>query len=394
MFADKDGRHEPLDLEARALERPDVIPQGCRSIGASEDVLVEEQAPDEILVLPGLSETRQLNIHGAVILEHVVALAEKGGELSNADVLAHFELRDLVVLLLGGVPVVHAQNPALLLRNARVSQHVIAPGGAILGNGDAGNLCSVVYTGKLGQRAPARPNVQKGLALLELELLAHNGHLVVLELLQRLLTRRVRDDAAGVNHAGAEEPGIVIVSGVVVGADLLHVLVLGVEEHVGPKGEQNVLEQIPREAKLGPVVAVLEHVQDVALEISLAINVHFRKGLDGHFVGSAPLGLVGGILEGHVRLNGAARQLDMLIDARAKVGHVGPVGNQNGEKRENAKEDGRLEAAAHEAAQEVGHAHQEDSQNNVGEALAPGALSRQRGIVDGRRLELQLAQGH
>ncbi len=41
-----------------------------------------------------LSQARQLHVHRAVVLEHVVALAEEAGELADANVLAHLQLGD------------------------------------------------------------------------------------------------------------------------------------------------------------------------------------------------------------------------------------------------------------------------------------------------------------
>ena len=48
----------PLDLKSSPLERADVVPQRRRSVSTAEDVLVQVDAPDEVLVLPGLAETR------------------------------------------------------------------------------------------------------------------------------------------------------------------------------------------------------------------------------------------------------------------------------------------------------------------------------------------------
>lgn len=47
----------------------------------------------------------------------------------------------------------------------------------------------------------------------------------------------VRDQAAGVDHARAQEEGVVVVAGVVGGAHLGHVLRAGVEEGVFEEGE-------------------------------------------------------------------------------------------------------------------------------------------------------------
>ena len=64
------------------------------------------------------------------------------------------------------------------------------------------------------------------LARLQPQFLAHQLQLVVLELLERLLPRRVADDTRRVDHARAEEPIVKVVAAVVVVADLVLVLVL------------------------------------------------------------------------------------------------------------------------------------------------------------------------
>lgn len=332
--------------------------------------------------MPSLTETRQLDVHGAIVLEHVVALLEETSKLADTDVLAHFQLGDLVELLLGDVAVVHAQDAALLLGDAGVAQDIVAPGSAVLSNGDTGDLGAVVDRGKLGEGAPAGANVKHGLSFLELELLADDGHLVVLELLEGLLARRVGDDAGGVNHAGTEEPGVVVVAGVVVGTDLFHVLVLGMEEDVDKEGEDDELEEVEGEAKVGPVVAVLKDVENVAVEVGLAIDVHFGEGLDGHLGATGPLGLVGGVLEGDVGLDGAAGELCIIVDALAVGGLEAPVGNEDGEEGEDAKEDLSLEATADETGEEPGDANQEATEDKVGEALAAGAFGGEGRVVD------------
>lgn len=44
-----------LDFPSRTFDRANVVVEWARSVGAREDVLVHEETPDEILVLPALS---------------------------------------------------------------------------------------------------------------------------------------------------------------------------------------------------------------------------------------------------------------------------------------------------------------------------------------------------
>jgi hypothetical protein len=49
------GAHKPLNLKASPLKTPHIVPQRRRSVGTTENVLVQVNAPDEILVLPRLA---------------------------------------------------------------------------------------------------------------------------------------------------------------------------------------------------------------------------------------------------------------------------------------------------------------------------------------------------
>lgn len=378
--------NSPLNLKASPLKRARVVPQGSRSVSATEDVFVQVDAPDEVLVLPSLTETRQLHVHGTVVLEHVVALAEKGSELLDANVLAHLKLRDLVEFLLGDVAVVHAEDFALLLGDAGAAERVGGVGGALLCDGDTGDLGAVVQTGEFGESTPAAADVEHGLALLQVELLADHGHLVVLQFLEGLLAGGVRDDTAGVDHARAEEPGVVVVTAVVVGTDLLHVLLLGVQQDVTSEGTEEEFHERPGECEVAPVVAVLQDVEEVAVDVSLTVDVHLGEVLDGHLgpAAVAALQLIG--LEGDVGLNGPVRQLGLVVDARAVARSPGPDDNQDREEEEDAKENLGFPADAEQVAKVPGDSNEGGEQDVVVEARISCALSGKRGILDGRSL--------
>lgn len=177
-----------------------------------------------------------------------------------------------------------------------------------------------------------------------------------------------------------------IIARVVVGADLLHVLLLAVEEDIGEKGEDDELEQVQGEAKVGPVVAVLEDVEDVTIEVDLAVDVHFGKGLDGDLGAARPLGLVGSILEGDVGLDRAAGELGVFVDAGAEGGLETPVGNQDREEGENAEEDFGLEAATNQTREEPGDTDEETAEDEIGEAVVARTFGGQGRVVDGGRL--------
>lgn len=216
---------DSLDLEPGTLELVGKPAQWARGISTGEDVLVHEQTPDEVLILPGLTETSDLEEEDTIIVKHVVDLGEERTEVTDADVLGHLKAGDLVVAALGNrdITVVHAQDLALLLWNASLAKGTVAPGRLVATEGDTSNLSTVVDTGKAGKGTPAAADVEKALARLEVNLFAHNSQLVVLELLEGLLRFDVRDDTRGVNHAGTKEPAVEVITAVVMITNLLFI---------------------------------------------------------------------------------------------------------------------------------------------------------------------------
>lgn len=212
-----------LDLEASALAAVNEPAERGRGIGAGEDVLVHEKTPDEILKLPVLTETSNLQEEDTIVVEHVMNLLEETVEVADTNVLGHLQTGNLAVATLrdGDITVVHAQNLALVLGNASIAQSLVAPSSLVAAESDTGGLGAIVDTGEAGKSAPAAADVEKLLVLLELNLFANNSKLVVLELLQRLLLVDVGNDTRSVDHTRAEEPAVKVITAVVVVTDLL-----------------------------------------------------------------------------------------------------------------------------------------------------------------------------
>lgn len=99
-----------LDLETSTLETVDDESKRGTSIGTREDVLVHEQTPDEVLVLPRLAETSDLQEENTIVIEHVVDLGQESAEVTDTDVLGHLETGNLLVATLDarGIAVVGA----------------------------------------------------------------------------------------------------------------------------------------------------------------------------------------------------------------------------------------------------------------------------------------------
>lgn len=373
-----------LDLEASALERVDEPAEGGRGIGTGEDVFVHEQTPDEVLVLPRLSETGNLQEEDTIVVHHVGNLRQELAEVTDTDVLGHLQTGDLVVAALGDgdVSVVHAQDVALLLGDTSLAQGVVAPGSLVAAEGDTGSLGAVVDTGKAGEGAPATADIQEPLVLLEADLLAHDGQLVVLELLEALLPVDVGDDAGGVDHARAQEPAVEVITAVVVVANLLLVcfcvlscqqcllgigiggtplrflggggwvgcagltLRPGVHDELGNHAGKEELDQTNGEAEACPVMPVLENLEAVTVEVDVTVKVHLMEGLHGDLVLALVFCLVLRLLEGEVVLDGLARVFGLLVLAGAVGGDDEPEGTEKGEGGEDGQEDGRLGATA------------------------------------------------
>lgn len=364
------------------LEALDVIPERSGGISTAENVLVQVQTPDEILVLPGLTQTRELDVHGTVIVEHIIALAEESSEFTDTDVLTHLELGDLVVLGAGDITVVHTDDAALLLSDTSLAKSIVTPSSLVLSDGQSSNLGAVVQTGEAGQGTPATADVQHSLAFLKLDLLTDDGHLVILQLLEGLLLLGVGDDSGSVDHARAEEPGVVVVTAVVVGTDLRIVLGLGVEEDVNEESEDDELEQLRGEGEVCPIVAVFQDLEDVTVEGDVTVEIHLGKGDQGNLVLSTPFGLVLLTLEGNVVLNGTAGELDFAVGAGAVGRVVGPEGDQERENQNDSEEGPGLPPLADQVGQEGRDTDQDGGEEVVGEALISRAIGRERCIVN------------
>lgn len=110
--------------------------------------------------------------------------------------------------------------------------------------------------------------------------------------------------------------------------------------------EQEELDQAHGEAEAGPVVAVLEDLQAVAIEVDVAVKVHLLERLHGNLVLAMVLGLVCRLLEGEIMLDRAAGELGLLRLAGREGRDHEPEAAEDGETREEAEEDGKLPPAA------------------------------------------------
>ena len=209
-------------LEASTLEVVNEETEWGGGISSWKNVSVHEKTPGEVLELPGLAKTSNLQEENSIIIKHLVDLAQEGSEMADTNVLSHLKAGDLVVTPLWNwdVTVIHAQDAGLLLWNAGIAEASVTPGSLVTSKCDTGNVCAEVDRGELGKSSPSAANVEHSLALLKIDLLADNGELIVLKLLKCLLLVDVGDDTRGVDHAWAKEPAVEVIASIVMVADL------------------------------------------------------------------------------------------------------------------------------------------------------------------------------
>lgn len=116
-------------------------------------------------------------------------------------------------------------------------------------------------------------------------------------------------------------------------------------DHLGDEGQNEVSAEANGPVEVGPVVPVLEGLEDVAVKIDVTVEVHLVEGLHGDLALAVVLELVGAVLEGEVVLDGAARQLDLLILAGAHGRGRHPETGEDGKGGEEAEENGGLATA-------------------------------------------------
>jgi hypothetical protein len=214
---------DTFNLEASTLELVDKPTKRSGSICAGENIFIHKETPDEILELPGLPQPSNLEEEHPVIIKYIMYLSQERGEVTDTNMLSHFETCDLMIAPIrnGNVAIVHAQNSALLLTDASLSKPVVTPCGLVTTKSDTRSLSTIVDTRELGQGTPPTANIQKALTFLQANLLAYDGKLIVLELFKSLLFVDIGDNARRVDHAGAKEPAVEIIATIIVITNLL-----------------------------------------------------------------------------------------------------------------------------------------------------------------------------
>lgn len=160
-----------------------------------------------------------------------------------------------------------------------------------------------------------------------------------------------------------------------------------VHDELGNHSQQEVLDQADREAEASPVVAVLEDLEAVALEVDVTVKVHLVEGLHGDLVGAMVLETVGLLLELEVVLNGTAGVLGLGGLAGRDGGDNKPPAGQDGKIKDEGEEEEGLEAAAHLPLQPEGNTKQNGEQDLVVKGVGAWSISWEGSILDGRVLD-------
>mmetsp|Transcript_110642 Transcript_110642/g.226327 ORF Transcript_110642/g.226327 Transcript_110642/m.226327 type:complete len:342 (-) Transcript_110642:175-1200(-) len=301
-----------MHLEACQLQLVNVPVQRGGSVRAGEDVARHEKAPSEVLEIRSLPEAGHLHEEEAIILQHLPHRPEVDLEVLQANVLGHLHRDDLVELhLLGDLPIVHAEN-INLVAEACLLRRVTAVLRPLDREGHADGLGFVVLCRVAQQRAPTAADVQDAFVLLQHELVAKEGHLVVLGSLQGLL--QTLEDGASVDHAWAHEGLEEVVAAVIMlrnlllrGLFVLHGTVLA----VGEKLHDEESRSGPSKLVVHKLVPMLEkHLQQVHAEGQFASHVKFAELCDGDAL-SGPSPLCGLVLELHILVDRCGAVLDV-----------------------------------------------------------------------------------
>lgn len=173
---------ETLDFKTGTFQLIDDESERSASVGTREDVLVHEQTPDQILILPAFTETRDLQEKDTIVVKHVVNLGEESTEMAHADVLSHFKTGDLLESAgwVGGVTVIAAEDTALGFLNTGGAETLVSPGSLVAAKSNSSGMCTVVNAGIFGESAPATAEVEESFTGFQSNLLTDDCELVIL----------------------------------------------------------------------------------------------------------------------------------------------------------------------------------------------------------------------
>lgn len=157
-------------------------------------------------------------------------------------------------------------------------------------------------------------------------------------------------------------------------------------DHLRNHAQQKVLDQSEGEAEVGPVVAHLQDLETVALEIDIAIEVLLVESLHGDLLAAIVLVLVLLLVELDVGLDGLAGELGLLVLAGGILGGGNPESGKDREIDNQSEENPGLEAAAELVGDVGGDTDEERKEGLVVEVVGADAICGQRSVGNRRIL--------
>ncbi len=155
-----------------------------------------------------------------------------------------------------------------------------------------------------------------------------------------------------------------------------------VHNDFGKESQNEVFDETDGKLEARPVMSVLQDLETVAIEVHIPIEVHFVECLHRDLALSMVFGLVGGVLEGQVMLDGATRILDLLVLSRAHNRRGYPETTEDGNRGKQGEEDGSLETTTNLPREPQRDTSDQRQQQYCGEAVTAGSIGGERGIFD------------
>mmetsp|Transcript_107043 Transcript_107043/g.301607 ORF Transcript_107043/g.301607 Transcript_107043/m.301607 type:complete len:385 (+) Transcript_107043:507-1661(+) len=256
-----------LYLEPCLLEVSDHPTHRARCIRSWENVLVHEHAPNQVLIVivpcgVAAGQAGNLEVEGALIIEHAVHPAQELVVVLDAHVLSHLDRRDHVEFLLGDRHVEEVRQHDIDLVVAELLGHPPGVGLLIRGHGHA---CDVrALAGQVVRKAaPAAADLERLVAGLDTEGMCNEVEFVELCAPHRVVGACV--DRARVHHGLAQSRLKPVVALVVRLREVVGVLDGVVEDGATQPGPQ-VPVQLDL-AKHGRVLLALQDLHHVALAV-------------------------------------------------------------------------------------------------------------------------------
>lgn len=159
------------------------------------------------------------------------------------------------------------------------------------------------------------------------------------------------------------------------------------DENVGSKVDNDVSKQVPCETERRPIMTVLKHFEDVAVEVCVTVEIFAHERLNRNLVPSSVLDPILFLMKGQVVLHRKTWALDSLVRTRGCGRGDGPEGDQNRKSGDEGEEHRGLEPATQLPCRARRDKNQEGNQEPVREGLVTRAICGQWRVIYRWRLE-------